>query len=87
VQTLLPDTARIDGGVLSLGGIAASELVREYGSPLVVYDAETLRAAARAYREAAPAAVVVYGAKAFPNVAVMRLLFEEGLGADVSTLG
>ena len=87
MQTLFPDTARIDGGVLSLGGIAASELVRGYGSPLVVYDAETLRAAARAYREAAPAAVVVYGAKAFPNVAVMRILFEQGIGADVSTLG
>jgi len=29
----------------------------------------------------------VYGTKAFPNVAVMRLLAEEGLGADVSTLG
>ena len=30
---------------------------------------------------------MVYGAKAFPNVAVMRLLAEEGVGADVSTLG
>ena len=87
VLDLLPDTARIDGGVLSLGGIAASELVRAYGSPLVVYDDATLRASARAYREAAPNAAVVYGTKAFPNVAVMRILAEEGLGADVSTLG
>jgi diaminopimelate decarboxylase len=30
---------------------------------------------------------VVYGTKAFPNVALMRLLAEEGLGADVSTFG
>jgi diaminopimelate decarboxylase len=29
----------------------------------------------------------VYGTKAFPNVALLRLLAEEGLGADVSTLG
>ncbi len=29
----------------------------------------------------------MYGTKAFPNVAVLRLLAEEGLGADVSTLG
>ena len=28
-----------------------------------------------------------YGTKAFPNVALMRLLAEEGIGADVSTLG
>jgi diaminopimelate decarboxylase len=30
---------------------------------------------------------VVYGTKAFPNAAIMRLLAEEGFGADVSTLG
>lgn len=84
---LFPDTARIEGGALVLGGVAAAELVAAHGSPLVVYDEATLRGAARAYREAAPGAVVCYGTKAFPNVAVMRLLAEEGVGADVSTLG
>ena len=34
-----------------------------------------------------PDALVVYGTKAFPNVALLRLLAEEGIGADVSTLG
>ena len=34
-----------------------------------------------------PEALLVYGTKAFPNVAVMRVLAEEGVGADVSTLG
>jgi diaminopimelate decarboxylase len=87
VLELFPDTARIEGGRLSLGGIPAAELVRAHGSPLVVYDEATLRARARAYREAAPDAAIVYGAKAFPNVAIMRILAEEGIGADVSTLG
>ena len=87
VLALFPDTARIDGGSLSIGGITAADLVREHGSPLVVYDEATLRARARAYREAAPHAAVVYGTKAFPNVALMRILAEEGIGADVSTLG
>jgi diaminopimelate decarboxylase len=32
-------------------------------------------------------ALVVYGTKAFANVALLRLLAAEGLGADVSTLG
>ena len=32
-------------------------------------------------------ALVVYGTKAFPNVALLRILAEEGIGADVSTLG
>jgi diaminopimelate decarboxylase len=84
---LFPDTALIDGDSLTIGGIAASALVAEHGSPLVVYDDATVRANARAYRSAAPGALVVYGTKAFPNVALLRLLAEEGVGADVSTLG
>jgi diaminopimelate decarboxylase len=84
---LLPDTARVEHGELVLGGVRASELAREFGTPLVVYDETTLRAQARAYREAAPDALVVYGTKAFPSVAVLHLLAEEGLGADVSTVG
>jgi diaminopimelate decarboxylase len=52
-----------------------------------VYCEGTIRARARAYRAAAPDALVVYGTKAFPNVTILRLLAEEGLGADVSTLG
>jgi diaminopimelate decarboxylase len=87
VLELFPDTARIADGALSIGGIPAAELVAAYGSPLLVYDEETLRARARAYRRAAPGATLVYGTKAFPNVAVMRVLAEEGIGADVSTLG
>jgi diaminopimelate decarboxylase len=87
VQELLPLSARLDGGSLSLGGVAAEALAGEHGTPLVVYCEETLRAQARAYREAAPGALVVYGTKAFANVAVLRILAEEGVGADVSTLG
>jgi diaminopimelate decarboxylase len=87
VLRLFPDTARIDRGELELGGIAASALLGEHGSPLVVYDEATLRAQARAYREAAPEAFVCYGTKAFPSVALLRIFAEEGLGADVSTLG
>jgi diaminopimelate decarboxylase len=84
---LFPDGARIDDGALVLGGITASELVGLHGSPLLVYDEATLRARARAYRRAAPDAQVCYGTKAFPNLALMRLFAEEGIGADVSTLG
>ena len=84
---LFPDDTRIDDGELVLGGVRATDLVREFGSPLVVYDEATLRAHARAYRNAAPGALVAYGTKAFPSVAVLQLLAEEGVGADVSTLG
>jgi diaminopimelate decarboxylase len=87
VLGLFPDTARVDAGELVLGGVPASALLRDHGSPLVVYDEATLLAQARAYRTAAPAATVCYGTKAFPSIALLRLFTGEGLGADVSTLG
>ena len=62
-------------------------LAEEFGTPLVVYCERTVLAAAHAYLEAARGALVLYGVKAFPNVALLRLLADEGLGADVSTLG
>ncbi|HEY3543966.1 MAG TPA: diaminopimelate decarboxylase [Gaiellaceae bacterium] len=84
---ILPDTARIEEGELSLGSLRASELADRHGTPLLVYCEATIRAQVRAYREAAPGALVVYGTKAFANVALLRLLAEEGVGADVSALG
>jgi len=84
---LFPDSARIDHGELTLGGMRASELADRHGTPLVVYCEDTLRGQAREIRAAVPDALVFYGSKAFPNVAVLRLLAEEGIGADVSTLG
>jgi diaminopimelate decarboxylase len=88
VLELFPETAALaEDGVLSVGGCSFPELAAEHGTPLVVLCERTIRAAARAYRRAAPEALVVYGTKAFANVSLLGLLAEEGLGADVSTLG
>ena len=84
---LFPESAGVDDGGLTIGGVLATELAEQFGTPLLVYCERTLRGQARAYREAAPDALVVYGSKAFPNLSVLRLFGEEGLGADVSTLG
>jgi len=65
----------------------ATTLADEFGTPLVVYCRGTVLARARAYARVDPDALVVYGTKAFPSVALLRLLAAEGLGADVSTLG
>jgi diaminopimelate decarboxylase len=87
VLDLFPASARIEDGQLSLGGISAARLAAEYGTPLLVYCEETIRTNVHAYREAAPDALLVYGTKAFANVSLLRVLAEEGVGADVSTLG
>jgi diaminopimelate decarboxylase len=87
VLELFPDSAAVAAGTLSLGGVPVTRLAEEHGTPLLVYCEATLRAQARGYREAAPGALVVYGTKAFANVAILRVLADEGIGADVSTLG
>ena len=85
---LFPDSASVEHGELAVGGVRASELADAFGTPLVVYCEETLRARARALRAAAgDDGRVFYGTKAFPNVAVLRLLREEGVGADVASSG
>ena len=84
---LFPDTAELQGDQLTLGGVGATELAERFGTPLVVLCEATLRARARAFRAAVPDAELYFGTKALPNVAVLRVLAEEGLGADVSTLG
>lgn len=87
VLELFPETALVEDGGLSLGGVPTDRLADAHGTPLLVYCEQTIRSQVRAYREAAPGALVVYGTKAFANVALLRLLAEEGAGADVSTLG
>ncbi len=85
---VFPDSAQIEGGLLSIGGVTASELAESFGTPLVVYCEETVRHQARSFRAAVgDEGRVFYGTKAFPNVALLRLLREEGLGADVASAG
>ena len=85
---LFPESARVERGELRLGRITAADLAERFGTPLVVYCEETLRAQARALRGSiGESGRVFYGTKAFPNVAVLRVLLEEGVGADVASAG
>ena len=85
--SLFPETAAVEDGRLAIGGIPATELADEFGTPLVVYCRQTIEDAARTYRAAAPDALPLYSLKALPNVGILKLLAGEGFGADVSTLG
>ena len=85
---LFPTSAQVVRAELRIGGLTAAELAERFDTPLVVYCEETLRAQARALKAAAgESGRVFYGTKAFPNVAVLRLLLEEGIGADVASAG
>jgi diaminopimelate decarboxylase len=76
---------------LLLGGVAASALAAEFGTPLYVYDQLELRARSRAYLaglESYPGASrAVYACKANATVAVIAAVVGEGLGADAASAG
>ncbi len=84
---LFPDSVALQDGELTLGGVQATKLAEQFGTPLLVLCEDTLRGRARALRAAIGEGFVAFGTKALPNVAVMRVLREEGLGADVASSG
>ncbi len=69
--------------------VPARDLADAYGTPLYVYSAGTIRDHFRlvrdAFQEASP--LVCYSVKANSNLAVLRLLKEEGAGFDVVSGG
>lgn len=89
---LWPETATRDAqGQLWIGGVAASELAREFGTPLYIYDEATLRVQCRRYLGALsadhPRGVVTYAGKAGLNWALLQIIKEEGLALDVVSGG
>jgi len=89
---VLPSTASVTAdGHLSIGGCDLVALADEFGTPLVVYDEQHLRATAtefvRAYAAADRAAEVIYASKAYFGLAALQLLREEGLSVDVASGG
>lgn len=87
VQQLWSRTATKADGVLSVGGVALTDLVAEHGSPAYVLDEADFRARAGAFRDAFAGFDVYYAGKAFLCTAVARWVAEEGLHLDVCTGG
>ena len=89
---LFPMTAVVNAaGHLVLGGCDTVELAQEFGSPLLVFDEETLRTMCRQFvgefTSRYSNSFVAYASKAFLNQAIARLVAEEGLGLDVVSGG
>lgn len=85
------NTHRNDRGELVVGGVSLTSIATEYGTPVYVYDEDTLRGAMRQFRDAfasvLPGSRVVYAGKAFLSVALVKMLVDEGLGLDVVSGG
>jgi diaminopimelate decarboxylase len=89
---IYPHTARHNAqGHLEIGGCDVVALAREFGTPLFIYDEQTLRDQCRAYHAAFAARSdryeVLYASKAFSCLAMCQLVAEEGLSLDVATGG
>ena len=89
---MLLGTQRVNAhGHLEIGGCDSVALANEYGTPLYVMDEAVLRGNLRAYKEAFesryPKNDLSYAGKAFLNLAMAKIVAQEGFGLDVASLG
>jgi len=77
-------------GVMHAEDVALPAIAEAVGTPVYVYSTATFRRHAQVFRDALKGAGRVhlaYAIKANPNVAVLRVLADEGYGADVVSAG
>ncbi len=89
---LFPITASVsDEDHLVLGGCDTVGLAAKFGTPLYVFDEDTLRGMCREFLREFKGRYantrIVYASKAFVNPALANLMSEEGLGLDVVSGG
>ncbi|HRY28546.1 MAG TPA: diaminopimelate decarboxylase [Elusimicrobiota bacterium] len=82
-------TYHYDGGELWVEGVPLRTLAERLGTPLYVYSASKIRTQYRNFDRvfAGRSRTVCYAMKANSNLAVLRLLAEEGAGADIVSVG
>ena len=80
-----------ENGTLIVGGCDISNLAQKYGTPLYVYDENTIRTMAKTFvkefTSRYESTVVAYASKAFLTKAMARLANEESLSLDVVSGG
>ena len=79
-------------GHLTIGSHDATDLAREFGTPLYVMDEELIRKNCRDYKNAIDEyyggnGLCLFASKAFCTMYTARLVNEEGLGADAVSGG
>ena len=87
--------ARDETGALMIGGMSATALVEQHGTPVLVIDEDEARERARRIRQAFEAAAsahgttarLYYAGKALLTADIVRWVLDEGLNVDVCTGG
>jgi diaminopimelate decarboxylase len=70
---------------LEIAGVRATDVARDFGTPLMILDEDDFRARCRAFAAAFPR--VLFAVKAFTSHFLIRIATEEGLGLLASTDG
>ncbi|MGH2711414.1 MAG: diaminopimelate decarboxylase [Actinomycetota bacterium] len=80
-----PGGVRFDSGGLTIAGVKATELMEQFGTPLVAVDEAHFRARCQEFRESFQS--VLWAVKSFPLRALIGFALEEGLDLLASTGG
>ena len=84
------DHFQLRDGVLHAEDVPLPRIAEEVGTPVYVYSRATLERHARVFREALSGLDdphIAFAVKANPNLAVLKILANEGYGADVVSGG
>ena len=85
--------ASLEGGVLSLSGISAAQLAKDFGTPSFFIDEDAFRTRSLAWHNGLQsqfgtnAGTIYYAAKSFICTAVAQWIADIGIGIDVCTGG
>lgn len=88
-QSIKPITTEMRNNI-TIGGCDLVELAEQYGTPLYVIDEATLRGICREYKEAFSCyknVKMMYASKALCNLAISKILAQEGFGFDTVSSG
>ncbi|HUE33483.1 MAG TPA: diaminopimelate decarboxylase, partial [Mycobacterium sp.] len=87
-RAIWPLSSYVDeSGRLCLGGVAATEIATDFGTPTYVVDEADFRARIRGCRAALPGVELVYAGDALLSTAVAGWAAAEGAGIDVCSAG
>jgi diaminopimelate decarboxylase len=94
VSRLLPDTATFSPeGFLHIANYSIPDLVKQYGTPLYIFDRTTIVNACTSYMRAfrefyhTSAFEIVYASKAYLSPLIAQLMAQQGMGLDVVSGG
>ncbi len=90
-QNIKPITTKVNNnGNIEIGGCDLVDLANTYGTPLYIYDEQTIRSICKSYQDAFkdyPHINMMFASKAFMTKAICKIMLQEGFGLDLCSGG